>query len=135
MYIAELARRANVSVQAIRLYERRGLLPKPARSTSGYRRFTETHLEILGLIRRLKRFDCTLAEIRDVLALYAVPSPRTGKPRYPRGSDQCLRDTLEMGVRKLAEIDRRIGEMTETRRELSDVIEEWRRRLAARSSS
>lgn len=130
MYIGELARRANVSVQALRLYERSGLLPKPTRSASGYRQFTERHLEILGTIKQLKRFGCTLAETRAVLALYAVPDARTGRARYPSGSHACGRDVLEIGIRKLAALDQRIDRLTETRRELSAALDQLRARLA-----
>ncbi len=135
MYISELARRAHVSVQAIRLYERRRLLPRPARSASGYRCFTERDLEILRVISVLKRFGCTLAEIRDFLALYAVPDPRTGRTRYPRGSSECLREALEMGARKLAALDRRIEEMKAIRGEMRRMLEEFRARLITRRSS
>ena len=37
MRIGEVAAQANVNVQTIRFYERRGLLEKPRRTASGYR--------------------------------------------------------------------------------------------------
>ncbi len=133
--IGEVARRASVSVQAIRLYERSGILPPCSRSASGYRQFTERHVEVLGIIRQLKRFGSTLAEIREVLALFAVPDGRSGKPRYARGSDECLRATLEMGARKLAAIDKQIARLSETRDELRQLMERFRAKLTVSASS
>ena len=48
MQIGELAKRAGVSVQTIRFYERQGLLPEPQRKDSGYRIYGE------GDLRRLR---------------------------------------------------------------------------------
>jgi DNA-binding transcriptional MerR regulator len=43
--IGELARRAAVTIDTIRFYERRGVLPEPRRRPSGYRIYTEAAVE------------------------------------------------------------------------------------------
>jgi len=57
MRTGELARNAGVNLQTIRFYEREGLLPKPARTVSGYRNYQESDLERVIFIRR-KNLAC-----------------------------------------------------------------------------
>ena len=47
MHIGELARRAQVTVKAVRYYEHIGLL-KPARGDNGYRSFDEDHVRAVA---------------------------------------------------------------------------------------
>jgi DNA-binding transcriptional MerR regulator len=50
--IGEVAERGGVSLQAIRYYEREGLLPKPPRLASGYRLFPDTAVRRMHFIKR-----------------------------------------------------------------------------------
>ncbi len=65
--IGELAKRAGLSVSAIRFYERRGLLPEAERS-GGQRRFSPDTVGRLAAIAAAKRAGLTLAEIRLLLS-------------------------------------------------------------------
>jgi DNA-binding transcriptional MerR regulator len=60
---AECARRTGLTVRALRVYERAGLL-KPARSDRGWRVYGPADLERLNIITALKGFGLTLAQIR-----------------------------------------------------------------------
>lgn len=60
---AECARRTGLTVRALRVYERIGLL-KPARSAKGWRLYGATELARLNTITALKSFGLTLAQIR-----------------------------------------------------------------------
>ncbi|MBV0933959.1 heavy metal-responsive transcriptional regulator [Marinobacterium weihaiense] len=71
--IGALARRSGLSVEALRYYERRGLIPPPARLPSGYRVFPVETLDRLAFIKRSKELGFTLDEIRDLLELQAHP--------------------------------------------------------------
>jgi DNA-binding transcriptional MerR regulator len=51
--IGELAKRTTLSIDAIRFYERRQLLPKAPRSTGGFRLFTTEDIEQLHFIRQM----------------------------------------------------------------------------------
>lgn len=73
MKIGELAARAGVSVQAVRYYERRRLLSKPARTRSGYRAYDEHDLHRLQFVLRAKTLGFTLAEIRELIELRVTP--------------------------------------------------------------
>jgi DNA-binding transcriptional MerR regulator len=63
MTAADCARRTGLTVRALRVYERAGLL-KPARSDKGWRVYGPADLERLSIISALKGFGLTLAQIR-----------------------------------------------------------------------
>ena len=63
---AECARRTGLTVRALRVYERRGLL-KPGRSGKGWRLYGPSELQRLNVIVTLKAFGMTLAQIRSLL--------------------------------------------------------------------
>lgn len=69
MKIGELAEQADVNIQTIRYYERRGLVPEPDRTGSGYREYGEDDLTRLHFIRRAKDLGFTLSEIVELLDL------------------------------------------------------------------
>ena len=64
---AECAKRTGLTVRALRVYERKGLL-SPARSSSGWRRYSARDLARLNLIVSLKALGLSLARIRGLLA-------------------------------------------------------------------
>ncbi|GGD53033.1 MerR family transcriptional regulator [Pseudoxanthomonas indica] len=72
MNIGQLARLAGVPIDTVRYYERQHLLPAPARSAAGYRRYEEGDVLLLNFIRRAKALGFTLEEIRDLLAISAA---------------------------------------------------------------
>jgi len=67
--IGRLAKQAGVNLETVRFYERRGLLPRPPRSASGYRLFPAEAARRLKFIRRAQELGFSLAEIADLLAL------------------------------------------------------------------
>ena len=67
--IGTLAKRAGVSIDTIRYYEKSGLLPPEARLPSGYRRYGEVQVSRLLFIRRAQELGFTLKDIRELLGL------------------------------------------------------------------
>ena len=67
--IGALARRAGVSVDTVRYYEKSGLLAPRARRPSGYRRYSNLQLSRLRFIRRAQSFGFTLKDVRELLGL------------------------------------------------------------------
>ena len=65
--IGQLARAAGVNVETIRYYERRGLLPEPPRTRSGYREYPESDVARLGFIRRAQELGFTLKEVKELI--------------------------------------------------------------------
>ncbi|MDT8436661.1 MAG: MerR family transcriptional regulator [Gemmatimonadota bacterium] len=67
--IGRLARAAGVHIETIRFYERRGLLPDPPRTRSGYRQYPPRAVKRLRFIRRAQGLGFTLDEIAELLEL------------------------------------------------------------------
>jgi DNA-binding transcriptional MerR regulator len=65
--IAQVASAAEVSIDTVRFYERRGVLPHPERTASGYRAYTPAPVERIRLARRLQSLGLTLDEVVDAL--------------------------------------------------------------------
>ncbi len=71
--IGKLARHGGVNIMTIRYYERRGLLPAPARSASGYRLYADDAVRRLQFIRQAQLLGFSLSEIQDLLSLRMQP--------------------------------------------------------------
>jgi MerR family transcriptional regulator, copper efflux regulator len=110
MRIGELAERTGASVQTVRYYERRGLLPEPDRMRSGYRIYDESDLLRLRFILRAKDLGFTLSEIRELLDLRVDPS---------RTAD----DVRELAQEKIADVDARMRDLRRIRRVLGQLVE------------
>ena len=79
MKIGELATRAGCDVQAVRFYEREGLLEEPTRTASGYRSYDGHHLDRLNFIRHCRSLDIPLPEVRQLLAFAAQQDQSCGQ--------------------------------------------------------
>lgn len=64
--IGEAARRAGLTVAALRLYEREGLMPMAARSAAGYRQYSADDLRRARAIRRARRAGLSMRQIAEV---------------------------------------------------------------------
>jgi len=65
----QLAKIAGVGYEALRFYEKQGLLPEPKRDNSGYRRYTPEMVQRLRIITHAKDLGFTLREIQELLEL------------------------------------------------------------------
>ena len=72
--IGQLAKRADVGVETVRFYERKGILAEPNRRPSGYRQYDEDVVDRLRFIKRAKVLGFTLNEIKDLLSLRLDPT-------------------------------------------------------------
>jgi DNA-binding transcriptional MerR regulator len=129
MRIGEIAKRAGVSVQAIRFYERRRLIRTPRRTPAGYRLYTEKDLETVTVIKKMQRFGFKLAEIRRVLQLWILPSDTGAPSPYQDCSQQCLREGLKLGEKKLESMNEQIRSAIQIRDELQEVMRHFRAAL------
>jgi MerR family mercuric resistance operon transcriptional regulator len=98
--IGGLARAAGVGVETVRYYQRRGLLPEPARPPGEVRRYGETDVRRLRFIRSAQAAGFTLAEIQQLIDLDA--------------SDDRAR-ARELARARVAALDAKIAEMREAR--------------------
>lgn len=67
MKIGEVADRVGLSLRTIRFYEEAGLVTPDARSTGGFRLYTEDAIDRLTLIKAMKPLDFSVEEIAEVL--------------------------------------------------------------------
>jgi len=107
MKIGELAKQAQVSVDTIRFYEKRGLITQTSRSHSGYRMYAPNDVKRLQFIVHAKELGFTLEEIKQLLALRAD------------GSD-CAR-VKSVAEEKALEITSRIEKLSRMRKVLLDL--------------
>jgi DNA-binding transcriptional MerR regulator len=108
MTISELAAEFGITARAIRYYEEVGLLSPHRNTPTSQRLYDERDRARLKLILRGKRFGYSLAELVDILELYEVD---------PTQKQQIIR-TLEYGLQHVREIDERIEELQEIRKEM-----------------
>ncbi len=106
----EAAADLGVGVQTLHYYEREGLIPAPPRSGSGYRLYPPELMERLRFIRRAQALGLSLNEIRDTLELCEI------------GESPCGRVQAALADR-LAEVDRRLADLTAFRHQLAHLID------------
>lgn len=71
--IGKLAKRADISIDSIRFYERRGLITEPVRTESNYRIYKREVTAQLRFIKRAQQLGFSLAEIKELLAFRNNP--------------------------------------------------------------
>src|SRR5512143_2334459 len=78
---SQLAEAAQVNIETLRYYERRGLIPAPPRSASNYRRYPERMVARLRFVRHAQDLGFSLQEIKDMLSLRATTGARSAEVR------------------------------------------------------
>ena len=97
--IGELARACELSPDALRFYEKQGLITPTARTEAGYRLYSESDVQRVRFILHAKQVGFTLAEVAELLAL-----------RADKESHSCA-DVKTYTAQKLAEIEVRIRDL------------------------
>lgn len=67
--VGRLAQAVGVNVEAIRFYQRKGLMPLPERAYGSIRRYTDADLERVRFIKASQRLGFSLAEVGELLRL------------------------------------------------------------------
>ena len=106
--IGEVAKRASVSIDTLRYYEKVRLLPRTSRSAGGFRLFAPEHVERVRFIKQAQQLGFSLEEIRGLLV--------------SGGAEECMkvRDLLRS---KLTEMDERLKSIRAFRRVLGDTYQ------------
>jgi len=110
MKIGQLSAQAGVSIDTIRYYEQRGLLPPAARTSSGYRQYTTDDVARLKFIIQAKALGFTLEEISQLMSL--------------RHNGRACAEIRAVAEIKAAEIDERIRQLQLIRRTLLSLAEQ-----------
>ncbi|WP_245841663.1 MerR family transcriptional regulator [Sphingomonas lenta] len=109
LQIGKLAEATGTKVETIRWYEKVGLIAPPARTGGNYRAYSPDDLARLSFIRRARDLGFSLDQVRALLDLATDP-----------GRDCGSVDELTTG--HLAEVDRKIADLTALRRELAILL-------------
>lgn len=104
--IGRLAKRCGIGVETIRFYEKKGLVPRPPRSASGFRRYSPDTALRIRFIRRAQTLGFSLREIRDLLSLRVDAGTTCG-------------DIKRRAEEKIADIEERIRALREMREALA----------------
>lgn len=109
IYIGKVARAAGLTPQAIRFYERLGLIERAQRTSSGYRICSPATLERVQFIKQAQSLGLSLKEIQEVLRLkYSAQSPC-----------KCVRELLKQ---KLIQLKKQIVEMEKVREDIERCL-------------
>ncbi len=106
----EVAKAAGIGIDAVRFYEREGLIPEPARRASGYRIYSPDVVLSLRFIRRAKELGFSLKEISELLSLES-------------DAEATAADVRKLAEAKLADIEERIRALQRMRRALRKATE------------
>src|ERR1700722_17979112 len=107
MSISELGRKVGLRTSAIRYYEQIGIL-EPARRVSGQRRYDETVLYRLAVIRRAQEVGFTLDEIRQLFFGFSQFTPISQRWK-------------KIAERKMVELDARLEQIQSMRKLLKKL--------------
>lgn len=115
--VGEIAFRAGVSRDTVRYYEKLGLVPRAARTASGYRQYPESAVERIRLVRSASRFGFSLNELATFFHACG------------QGTPPC-RSVRAAGGRLLDALEQQLAEMTTTRDAMRATLQEWDDRLS-----
>lgn len=136
LQIGEVARRVGLSIRTIRHWEDMGLITPSARSSGGFRLYSDEDVARIRLLRFMKPLELSLEqmrellEIREQLTVLATDSDeRLAALVWPRGTEPTPdRDVL---IARLAEVADRADRRLEKLRAYVAEVEEFLGRLRA----
>ncbi|MGH8279576.1 MAG: MerR family DNA-binding protein [Gammaproteobacteria bacterium] len=111
--IGGLAAVTGLGVETIRFYQRKHLLPTPARRYGSIRRYSGTDVARLSFVKRAQRAGFSLDEVRDLLRL--------------DDGMHCAAAAAIAGAR-LADLRARLADLTRIEATLSQLVDQCRRR-------
>lgn len=109
MRIGAFAAAAGISVDAVRFYERRGVLHPAPRTDGGYRTFDVRDLERIRMARDFQQLGLTVQEVVDALLAHDV------------GNATCASERWRLEAVE-ARLDAQLARLRRTRRLVRDAI-------------
>lgn len=106
--IGEVARQSGISIDAVRYYEREGLLTPLERRDSGYRRYGAHELARLRFIRRSQALGFSLKETRELLDL---------------SGSRNIATVRRVAQQKLQDVESRVKDLKRVRNGLRQLVD------------
>ena len=106
MTIGGLAKAANVNVETIRYYQRRGLLSEPTRPPGGIRHYGSAAIDRLTFVKTAQQLGFSLDEVGDLLRL----EDGTHCEEASALAEHKLKDVREK-IERLVKIEKALSEM------------------------
>src|SRR6266568_8786413 len=116
LQIGQVAEKTGLTVDAIRFYEKAGLLPRPVRTEGGYRLYHQREVADLEFIQRAQQLGFSLREIRELFSIQ----------RHPQEVCVHVRDLI---AQKLAVVRGKIAELQSLEAGLAQALKQCRRAL------
>ncbi|MGW0160518.1 MerR family transcriptional regulator [Mycobacterium sp. NPDC003323] len=120
MQIGQVATRTELSIRTLRHYDEVGLVTPSARTSGGFRLYTEQDVDRLLVIRRMKPLGFTLAEMNDLLAALDDLDDAASSPADRQRAVDCLKEFRD----KTAESADRLRRQLAYAEELADLLDE-----------
>ena len=117
LHSGKLAELTGVSTDLLRHYERVGILPRPARSSNGYRLYAPQMVTRVRAVQRSVSLGFSLAELSRIFAM------------RDRGGIPC-RSVRALAGEKLRGVEHALIELKALRRQLQEILRDWDGRLA-----
>ena len=114
--IGQVAQKTGLSVDAIRFYEKAGLLPRPVRTGGGYRLYHAPEVADLEFIQKAQQLGFSLNEIRELFSIQ----------RHPQEVCVHVRDLI---AQKLTVVRDKIAELQTLETGLTDALVKCRKAL------
>ena len=108
LQIGEVARRAKLTIRAVRYYEEKGLLSPSSYTSSGLRLYSNQDVNRLVFIRRLKQLGMSLEEIRMCLGLPGAFSTRKSRVEHTIELLRMQKGRTQEEIVRLEELQRDI---------------------------
>lgn len=117
--IGVVAERTDISIPTLRHYDEVGLVTPSARSEGGFRLYTESDVQRILVIRRMKPLEFSLVEMRELLDAVDVLSDRSASADAANGARAVLVDYYTRSLAATARLKKRLGYAAE----LTEILE------------
>ncbi len=109
MNIGAISEMTGLSSKSIRMYEEKGIITPPPRSESGYREYSDHHIQELNLVSRAKNAGFSLQECKEFVQLAQNPNRKSS-------------DVKARTIDKLNEVEEKIAHLLEIKQQLESWV-------------
>ncbi len=109
MRIGKVAEQVGITVEAIRFYEKNGLVKPPKRNGSGYRDYPGDTVQHVSFIKRAKELGFSLKEIKELISLRSAHGATCGEVK-------------KQAENKIADIDCKVEDLQRIKKALLKLV-------------